>query len=57
MVYTNFGFKNSLAHDGLATKMIKCIQTTELPEWMTKGMTTLIQNYPLKGPPQTIMNL
>ena len=30
-------------HDRLATEMNKCIQKTEIPEWMTKGKTTLIQ--------------
>ena len=29
--------------------MNKCMQKTEIPEWMTKGKTTLIQKDPLKG--------
>ena len=29
--------------------MNKCIEKTELPEWMTTGKTTLIQKDPLKG--------
>ena len=29
--------------------MNNCIQKTEIPEWVTKGKTTLIQNNQLKG--------
>ena len=29
--------------------MIKCLQTAHVPEWMTKGKTTLIQKDPNKG--------
>ena len=31
-------------HDRLALEMNKCLQTTHVPEWMTKGRTTLMQN-------------
>ena len=30
-------------------EMIKCLQTAHVPEWMTKGKTTLIQKGPNKG--------
>ena len=36
-------------HYRLATEMNKCIQKTEIPEWMTKGKTTQIQKDPIKG--------
>ena len=29
--------------------MIKCIQKTQIPDWMTKEKTSLIQKDPLKG--------
>ena len=29
--------------------MNKCIQKTEIPEWMTRGKTVLIQKDPIKG--------
>ena len=29
--------------------MNKCLQTAHVPEWMTKGRTTLIQKDPNKG--------
>ena len=50
MAYTGFGLINKFTsiHDRLATKMNKCIQKTEIPEWMTKGMTTVIQKDSLK---------
>ena len=35
-------------HDRLATKVNKYMQKTEIPEWITKGKTTLIQKDPLK---------
>ena len=42
-----FWFKKFTSiHDRLATD--KCMQKTEIPEWMTKK-TTLIQKVPLKG--------
>ncbi len=33
--------------------MNKCIQKTEMSEWMTKGKTTLIIKDPIKGTAQT----
>ena len=49
MVYMDFGFKNFTSiHDRLATEVNKRIQKTEIPEWLTKGKTTLIQKVPLK---------
>ena len=45
-----FWFKKFTSiHDRLTTKMNKCIQKTEIPEWMTKRKTTLIQKDPYKG--------
>ena len=35
-------------HDRLALDMNKCLQTAHVPEWMTKGKTTLIQKDPNK---------
>ena len=31
-------------YDWLATEMNWCLQETDVPEWMTKGKTRLIQN-------------
>ena len=43
-----FWFKKFTSiHDGL--EMNKCLQTAHVPEWMTKGKTTLIQKDPKKG--------
>ena len=36
-------------HDRLALEMNKCLKTAHVPEWMTKGKTTLIQKDPTKG--------
>ena len=40
-------------HDGindrLALKMNRCLQEADVPEWMTKGKTTLVQKDHLKG--------
>ena len=33
-------------HDRFSTEMNKCIEKTEIAEWMTKGKTTLIQKTP-----------
>ena len=50
MAYTIFGFKKIPSiHDRLATELNKCIQKTEIPEWMTKGKTTLIKKDPVRG--------
>ena len=36
-------------HDRQAVEMNKCLQTAHVPEWITKGKTTLIQKDPNKG--------
>ena len=50
-----FWFKklNSI-HGRLSLEMNKCLQTAHVPEWMTKGRTTLIQKDPNKEQSQTI---
>ena len=49
MVFTDFGFKKFTSiHHRLATEMNKSIQKTEIPEWMTKGKTTVIHKDPHK---------
>ena len=36
MAYMNFGFKKfTPIHNRLATEINKCIEKTEIPEWMT----------------------
>ena len=45
-----FWFKKFASiHDRLALEMNRCLQGTQVPEWMTKGNTTLIQKNPSKG--------
>ena len=45
-----FWFKKFTSiHDRLALEMNKCLLGAHVPEWMTKGKTTLIQKDPLKG--------
>ena len=45
-----FWFKKFTSiHDRLALEMNKCLQTAHVPEWMTKGRTTLIQKDLNKG--------
>ena len=45
-----FRFKKFTSiHDRLALEMNKCLQKAHVPEWMTKGKTTLIQKDPNKG--------
>ena len=45
-----FWFKKFTSiHDGLSLEMNKCLQIAHVPEWMTKGRTTLIQKDPNKG--------
>ena len=45
-----FWFKKLTSiHDRLALEMNKCLQRAHVPEWMTKGKTTLIQKDPSKG--------
>ena len=48
-----FWFKkfNSI-HGRLALEMNRCLQDAQVPEWMTKGKTTLIQKQPSKGTAQ-----
>ena len=45
-----FQFKKFTSfHDRLALEMNRCLQRAYIPEWMTKGRTTLIQKDPSKG--------
>ena len=48
-----FWFKKFTSiHDRLALEMNRCFQDAQVPDWMTKGKTTLIQ----KDPNQTIID-
>ena len=50
MEYLGFWFKKFTSiHDTLALEMNRCLQGAQVPEWMTKGKTTLIQKDPRKG--------
>ena len=53
MAYMNFGLKIHRHPRQTGYEMNKSIQKTEIPEWMTKEKTTLIQKYLLKGTNQT----
>ena len=45
-----FWFKKFTSiHSRLALEMNRCLQATQVPEWMTKGKTALIQKDPSKG--------
>ena len=45
-----FWFKKfTFIHDRLAIEMNRYLQEIDIPEWITKGMTTLIQKDPWKG--------
>ena len=45
-----FWFKKSTSiHGRLVLEMNRCLQGAQVPEWMTKGKTTLIQKDPSKG--------
>ena len=45
-----FWFKKFTSiHDRLALEMSRCLQGAQVPDWMTKGKTTLIQKYPSNG--------
>ena len=45
-----FWFKKFTSiHDRLAREMNRCLQDAQVPDWMTKGKTTLIQRDPRKG--------
>ena len=47
-------WKFTSIHGRLAIEMNRCLQETDIPEWMIKGKTTLIQKRPLKrSRPQT----
>ena len=43
------GSRNHLHSGRLALEMNRCLQDAHVPEWMTKGKTTLIQKDPSKG--------
>ena len=46
----DFWFKKfTSVHDRLVLEMNKCLHTAHVPEWVTKGRTTLIQKDPNKG--------
>ena len=48
-----FWFKKFIfINDRLALEMNRCQQDAQVPDWMTKGMTTLTQKDPNKGSPQ-----
>ena len=54
MAYIDSGFKkNTSIHNRLAIKMNRCLQETYIPEWMTKGKTTLIHKHSKNKPTQT----
>ena len=40
--------KLTTIHDRLALEMNGCLQEADVPDWMTKRKTTLIQNDPFK---------
>ena len=45
-----FWFKKFTSiHDRRALEMNRCLQDAQVPDWMTKGKTTLIQKDPNKG--------
>ena len=45
-----FWFKKFTSiHDRLTLEMNRCLQDVQVPDWMTKGKTTLIQKDPSKG--------
>ena len=53
-----FWFKKFTSiHGRLALEMNRCLQYAQVPEWMTKGKTTLIQKDPSKGTAQTAYQL
>ena len=46
-----FWFKKFTSiHDRLVLEMNRCLQDAQVPDWRTKGKTTLIQKDPSKGP-------
>ena len=58
MAYTDFSLKKFTSiYDRFATEMNKCIEKTEIPEWIIKGKTTLIPpKKSSKEPPQTAID-
>ena len=49
MEYMDSGYKKfTTVHDRLALEMNRCLQEAQVPVWMTKGKTTLIQKRPPK---------
>ena len=40
-------------HPWLAIEMNRCLEEADIPEWVTKGKTTLIQKDPKKELPPT----
>ena len=45
-----FWFKKFTSiHDRLVLEMNRCLQGAQVPDWMTKGKTTLIKKDPSKG--------
>ena len=49
-----YWFKKFTAiHDRLALEINRCLQKAHIPEWITKGKTTLIRKDLLKGTAQT----
>ena len=50
MEYMVSGLKFTSIHDRLTLEMNTCLQGEHVPEWMTKGKTTLILKDPIKDP-------
>ena len=48
-IHSFWSKKFTSIHDRLALEMNRCLQGAQVPEWMTKGKTTLIQKDPGKG--------
>ena len=50
MAYMDSGWKEFTSiRDKLAREMNRCLEETDIPEWMTKGKTTLTQKEQPKG--------
>ena len=54
-IYGYWFKKLTSIHDRLAIKMNRCLQETDIPQWMTKGKTIMIQKDTQKKqqPPKT----
>ena len=50
------GFKIHVIHDELVLQQFKCLEETNLPEWMTERKTTQVQRDSQKEPSQAIMD-